>query len=119
MMLLGRRLNPAAAAGLFIVTVNVAAALFVPWLAPYGEADIVGEVWDSPSASALLGNDNLGRDMLSRVLYGARTSVSLALLITIAAFAIGSVLGFAAAVLPKWADVILSRIVDAIMAIPV
>jgi peptide/nickel transport system permease protein len=118
MRVLGYRLSVAAAIGLTIILINLSVMICAPWLAPYGEAEMVGDVWAPPGAEAWLGNDNLGRDMLSRVLYGSRTSVSLALGITLLAFAIGMTTGFAAAAAPRWVDLVLSRLVDTMMSIP-
>ncbi|MFI4983257.1 MAG: ABC transporter permease, partial [Nevskiales bacterium] len=118
MKLLSYRLSIGAALGLAIVLVNLVAVALAPWIAPHGEADMVGDVWAPPSATAWLGLDNLGRDMLSRLLFGGRTSIALALLITLLAFAIGTTAGFAAAAAPRWVDLVMSRVVDALMAIP-
>jgi peptide/nickel transport system permease protein len=65
-----------------------------------------------------LGTDNLGRDMLSRLLYGARNTVGIAIITTLLAFVLGGVLGLIAATLGGWIEQILSRIFDALMAIP-
>jgi len=81
-------------------------------------AELIGDVWAPPSPDAWLGLDNLGRDMLSRILYGAQTTITIALITTMLSFAIGITLGFTAAVVGKWADIILVRIVDTMMAIP-
>lgn len=118
MKIYGRRPSVAAWIGVTIILVNVLAVLFSPWLAPHGEADLVGDVWAPPSADAWLGLDNLGRDMLSRLLIGGRTSVLLALLITFVEFTIGVVAGLAAASMGRWIDFILSRLVDVLMSIP-
>ena len=104
--------------GLAIVVINFAACILAPIVAPYGETQIIGDVWQSPGRTHLLGTDQLGRDMLTRLLYGARNTISLALVITMLSFSIGIVGGFFAAVVGGWADQILSRIVDVIMAIP-
>lgn len=118
MRIFGHRLSLTAWIGLVIVVINLLAALLAPVLAPYGQAELVGDVWAPPSAQFWLGLDNLGRDMFSRLLYGARTTISIALLITVCSFAIGIVTGFAAAILGGWIDTALSRFVDAMMAIP-
>jgi peptide/nickel transport system permease protein len=115
---LGHRLTIGAWIGLIIVAVNLLGAILAPVIAPHGEADLVGDVWAPPSADAWLGLDNLGRDMFSRLLYGARTTIGLALVITILSFAVGITTGFTAAVVGGWADMALSRLVDAVMAIP-
>ena len=77
------------------------------------------EPWATPADSAtLLGLDQLGRDLYTRVLYGARNTIALALGITILAFAMGMIAGFFAAVVGRWVDILISRIVDIIMAFP-
>ena len=104
--------------GLAIVIINFAACIFAPVIAPYGETQIIGDVWQSPSSTHLLGTDQLGRDIFTRLLYGARNTISISLVITILSFTIGIISGFLAAVLGGWVDQFLSRIVDIIMAIP-
>ena len=118
MRIFGHRLSLGAWIGLAVVVINLLAALLAPVIAPYGQAELVGDVWAPPSGQFWLGLDNLGRDMFSRLLYGARTTISIALLITICSFAIGIIAGFAAAILGGWIDTALSRFVDAMMAIP-
>jgi len=118
MRLFGHRLSITAVVGLAIIAVNIAGALLAPVIAPYGEADMIGDVWAPPSAEAWLGLDNLGRDLFSRLLYGARTTISIVLVTTILSFSIGCTLGFAAAAAGRWLDTLLSRVVDALMAIP-
>jgi peptide/nickel transport system permease protein len=114
----GHRLSFGALVGLAIVSINLLAAVLAPAIAPYGEAQLVGDVWAPPSAQYWLGLDNLGRDMFSRLLFGARTTITIALLITLCSFAIGILTGFTAAVVGGWIDMVLSRFVDALMAIP-
>jgi peptide/nickel transport system permease protein len=118
MRIFGYHISVGALAGFAIVFANLFAAIFAPVIAPYGQADLVGDVWAAPSAQHWLGLDSLGRDMLSRLLFGARTTISIALLITICSFVIGIVSGFAAAIVGSWIDMVLSRFVDAVMAIP-
>ncbi|AXW87508.1 ABC transporter permease [Lonsdalea britannica] len=105
--------------GLLIIAVNLIGALFAPWLAPHSETAQVGDIWIAPSADALLGTDSLGRDMLSRILFGARTTIAIALVITFSSFVIGIITGFTAAIYGRWVDVVLTRIVDTLMSIPV
>lgn len=113
--------------GLALIAVNLLAVLFAPLIAPYGETDTVGGVWSpgiwsaaTPDISppAILGTDHLGRDLLSRLIYGARNTILLAIVITALSFTIGGLLGFLAAVLRGWVDQILSRTVDVLMAFP-
>lgn len=104
--------------GLVLTALFVIAAVFAPLIAPHGMGEIVGDVW-APSSSAFpLGTDNLGRDLLSRMIYGARTTILIAALATALSFTLGSVLGFLAAVTGGWIDTGLSRLVDLMMAIP-
>jgi peptide/nickel transport system permease protein len=105
--------------GLAIVVINVVLALLGPMLAPYAESEQVATTpWLAPSAEAWLGTDNLGRDMLTRMLYGARTTLGIAFVATIVSFAVGIAFGFAAGTLGGAVDQTLSRIVDVFMAVP-
>lgn len=93
--------------------------LLAPALAPHREGAILTDESFAPaSAALLLGSDFLGRDLLSRLLYGARVTLSLALAISALAFLIGSSLGFFAAVRRGWVDSALSRAVDALISFP-
>ncbi len=105
--------------GLAIIAVNLIAAVFAPWLAPHSETAQVGDIWMLPSFSMPMGTDSLGRDMLSRILFGARTTIAIALAITAMSFVIGIITGFTAAIYGRWVDVVLTRIVDTLMSIPV
>ncbi|NDL62053.1 ABC transporter permease [Acerihabitans arboris] len=105
--------------GLAIIAVNLIGAVFAPWLAPHNETDTIGDIWMLPSAHMPLGTDSLGRDMLSRILYGARTTIAIALAITFSSFIIGIITGFTAAIHGRWVDLALTRVVDTLMSIPV
>lgn len=109
---------PTAWFGMAVIATMALVAVFAPLIAPYGETQIVGAQYEPWSEAYLLGTDNLGRDMFSRLVFGTRNTVGLALLATAIAFGIGSVLGIVAAVLGGLVDRILSRIIDIIMAIP-
>jgi len=104
--------------GCLMVLINVAAALFAPVMTPYGETAVAGDVWESPSGRHWLGTDNLGRDLFTRVVYGARNTISLAFITTLLSFLIGTATGFIAATLKGWTDLTISRIVDILMAFP-
>jgi len=87
--------------------------------------NILGHLWGAdqadytPTKGALvLGADQIGRDMLTRLIYGARMTIGVALITTCISFFIGVSLGFAAAVLGGWVDILLSRLVDIILSIP-
>ncbi|CUH87181.1 Stage 0 sporulation protein KC [Phaeobacter sp. CECT 5382] len=104
--------------GLFFTALYFLVAIFAPLISPYGMAEIVGDVWEPASAEFLLGTDNIGRDLLSRMIYGGRTTIFIATAATVLSFTLGSVLGFFAAVAGGWVDQVLSRFVDLIMSIP-
>lgn len=104
--------------GLAMILINVIAAVFCPLIAPYGETEVVGDVWMPMSTDHLLGTDHLGRDLFTRLLYGARNTIAIAFITTGLSFLVGSIGGFFAATLKGWVDQLLSRFVDIIMAFP-
>ncbi len=104
--------------GLAMVLINVFAAIFAPIIAPYGETEIVSDVWMPSSSENYLGTDHLGRDMFTRLVYGARNTIVIAFVTTMISFIIGSVLGFFAAALGGWTELGLSRVIDILMAFP-
>lgn len=105
--------------GLVLVVFWLLVALIGPMLAPHGVGAIVSyEVFEPVSAQYLLGTDYLGRDMLSRVLYGARFTVGLALAAALLASVSGTALGVFAAVSGRWVDETISRLMDALICIP-
>ncbi len=104
--------------GLFVIGVYIVAAIFAPVIAPFGEAEVVGSSYAPPDEAMILGGDQLGRDMFSRIIYGARNTVGIALLTTALAFLVGSLVGLMAATLGGWVDQVCGRIVDTLMAIP-
>jgi peptide/nickel transport system permease protein len=107
-----------AAFGMFVIFTYAIAAIFAPWIAPFGEAEIVASAFAPPDENMLLGADQLGRDMFSRIVYGTRNSVGLALSATIAAFILGAVAGLLAATKGGWFDQFMGRFADVIMSIP-
>ncbi|MEL6264619.1 MAG: ABC transporter permease subunit, partial [Pseudomonadota bacterium] len=104
--------------GVLIVLVYAAVAIFAPLLAPFGEREVVGAQFLPWDADHPFGTDNLGRDMLSRLIWGARNTIGVAVLTTVLAFVVGAGLGLWAAVTGGWVDQVLSRLVDVLMAIP-
>ncbi|WP_223568787.1 ABC transporter permease [Agrobacterium tumefaciens] len=104
--------------GLIIIVIYVVVVAFAPMIAPYDQAEIVGAQFEPWSTAFPLGTDALGRDMLSRLIWGARNTVGIAVTTTVLAFALGAVAGLLAAALGKWFDLVLSRIVDVMMAVP-
>jgi len=112
------RIPVTALIGMTMTGAFLLSAIFAPWIAPYSMTEIVGGVWDPRSPEHLLGTDNIGRDLLSRMIYGGRTTILVAGAATLLAFTLGSVLGFAAAVFGGWIDQVMSRFVDLLMSIP-
>ena len=104
--------------GLLVILTYILVALFAPLLAPFGETQVVGEGFAPWGGEFLLGTDNLGRDMFSRLVYGARNTLGIAFLTTVLAFLLGGLGGLVAAIKGGWVDQGLSRVVDILMAIP-
>lgn len=112
------RIPLSALIGLFFTAAYFLAAIFADWIAPYGMAEVAGDVWEPASSEFWLGTDSIGRDLLSRMIYGGQTTIAIATAATLLSFFTGSVLGFTAAVIGGWVDQVLSRFVDLIMSIP-
>lgn len=113
------RKSPATARfGMIVITIYILVAIFAPGIAPYGEAEVFAQPYAPWGGEHLLGTDQIGRDIYSRMIYGARNTVGIALVTTILAFIIGGGLGLAAAINRSWLDQLLSRGVDVLMAIP-
>jgi len=104
--------------GMAGIAIALIAAAFAPWLAPYGENQVVGTPWEPASAAFPLGLDNLGRDLLSRMIYGARMTLFVSFCATLLAFSLGVILSFVAAVMRGIVDMGLSRLNDLMMSIP-
>ncbi|KAE9630818.1 ABC transporter permease [Parasedimentitalea maritima] len=112
------RIPTSALIGLVITAAYFLAALFAPLIAPFGVGEIVGDVWEPMSSKYLLGTDGIGRDLLSRMIYGGRTTIFVALAATILSFTLGTILALTAVVVGGWVDMALSRFIDLIMSIP-
>lgn len=130
--------------GLIVVLIYIIVALFAPLIAPHGEAqlfDVAYEPWmyqlqfiwinfgavslpywmslEPTGSQFMLGTDQLGRDVLSRLIFGARNTIGIAFATTVLAFVVGGTLGILSAVIRKgWFEVLLNRIVEALMSIP-
>lgn len=113
-----RAAPPTAWFGLVVTTLIFFVAVLAPVIAPYGQTQIVGPEFAPWSNSHLLGTDNLGRDMATRMIYGARNTVGVAVATTLLAFLLGGSAGLLAGTVRGWADQLLGRFVDIIMAIP-
>ncbi|GAB4284810.1 MAG: ABC transporter permease [Roseovarius sp.] len=107
-----------AAFGLFVIFTYAVTGIFAPLIAPHGEAEVIASAFAPPDENMLLGADQLGRDVFSRIVYGTRNSVGLALVATSAAFLFGALAGLLAATKGGWFDQLLGRTADVIMSIP-
>ncbi|MBV8916093.1 MAG: ABC transporter permease [Acetobacteraceae bacterium] len=107
--------------GIFLVLFWAAAALLAPWIAPYppNAPDLMALAHPTPSARHLLGTDHLGRDILSRLLWGARTVLAVAPVAVLGATAFGSLVGLVAGYYRGWIDVVVTRISDIVLSFPV
>jgi peptide/nickel transport system permease protein len=104
--------------GLILVGVLVLLAVIGPWVAPYGPSKPVGAPNSGPSGTALLGTDYLGQDVLSRLLYGGRSILLMAVIATAIGLVAGVVIGLVAAYARNALDDVLMRGMDVIMAFP-
>lgn len=112
--------------GVLMILIYAFVAIFAGVLAPYGQEEILGAANVVPGGNPAmggnpdypLGTDQIGRDILSRLIYGAQNTVGIAFATTVLAFFIGGTLGFLAATLGGWLDQVVSRAVDVLMAIP-
>lgn len=124
------RLTPVGWIALAIVLAWLAVCFIGPAISPYSEADMVSDVSFGAAGTVcppgetegctfhLLGTDYIGRDILSRILYGARNTIGIAFLATLLAYLVGVTLGIAAAVGGPRVDMVLSRLTDVLMSIP-
>ncbi len=111
--------NPLARWGFGIIAVVVLMALFAPWIAPYDPDDIdVKAILLSPDAAHWMGTDGLGRDVYSRMLFGARISLLVGFVAVGIATFIGVILGAVAGFYRGWVDIVIMRLVDVMLAIP-
>lgn len=113
-----KKAPPTAWFGMAVIAFYVFVAVFAPLIAPYGESEIVASQFEPWGEEYWLGTDNLGRDMLTRLIYGARNTIGIAFITTCLAFLIGVVAGLLASTLGGWTDQVLGRLVDILMAIP-
>ena len=103
----------------FVAAVLVTVALLAPWIAPYAPdaIDLAGRR-AAPSMAHWFGTDDLGRDLLARVLFGARVSLAIGILAAALTVALGAGVGMVAGWAGRWVDAVLMRLADAILAVP-
>jgi dipeptide transport system permease protein len=117
--------NRGAVIGLVVFVLLVLVAIFAPLIAPYGPAqriagaNLIPPAWQAGGSSAhLLGTDPIGRDILSRLLYGARFSLFIGVVVTTLALFSGIALGLVAGYFRGWIDTVIMRVMDIILAFP-
>ena len=113
-----KKAPPTAWFGMIVFFCYMFVALFAPWLAPFGEAEIFPVPFAPWDETHVFGTDQIGRDILSRLIYGARNTMGIALLTTLLSFLIGGALGLIAAIDRDLVDQVLGRAMDVLMAIP-
>lgn len=112
--------SPVTVAAAVVLVVVVIVALTAQWIAPYGINDVdVARALQGPSGAHPLGTDDLGRDILSRVMVAAGTSLQVALVSVVFAFCVGVPIGIVSGYVGGWLDTVLMRIVDVMFAFPV
>jgi len=113
------RKRPLGAAGAVIVVVMILAAVFADYIAPYNPlATDYGAMLSAPDAHHWLGTDEFGRDVLTRIIYGARTALFVGFASAVIGATIGLVIGVASAYFSGWIDLIMQRIVDVFISFP-
>lgn len=111
--------DPAALGGLVIVAVFAVAAVAAPWLTGHDPLAVnPTQALEGPSTVHLLGTDNMGRDMLTRLLYGSRLSLGTAVVAGTVVMTFGLAVGLLAGLGPPWGDALLMRVVDGLLAFP-
>ena len=108
----------AARIGLVLTAIVLLVAVFGPFFAPHSPSELAGGSYASPSSAYPLGTDLLGRDVLSRVLWGGRSVVGYALIATVLAYVVGGTIGLVAGYSRTLIDPVLMRIVDVLLAFP-
>lgn len=113
------RQNPLAAVSAIVILIFILMAIFAPVIAPYGETeqDLINRLQD-PSLTHLLGTDELGRDLFSRMLYGSRLSIAIGILPSLISLVIGVIAGLVAGYFGGWIDYVIMRIADVMLSVP-
>jgi peptide/nickel transport system permease protein len=112
--------QPVGAAGLFVILVMAAAAAFAPWVAPYDPLAVdYGAMLAAPSLEHWFGTDAFGRDVLSRIIYGARTALAIGFIASFLGCTIGAVIGTASAYFGGKIDLVIQRFVDILLSFPI
>jgi peptide/nickel transport system permease protein len=112
--------QPLGSIGLFVIVAMCLAAAFAPWVAPHDPFELnYVSILAAPSWENPFGTDNFGRDVFSRVIYGARTALAIGFLSSLAGCTIGALVGVISAYFGGWTDTIIQRIMDVLMSFPI
>jgi peptide/nickel transport system permease protein len=112
--------QPLGAAGMLVIVVMALAAIFAPWVAPYDPLAInYGAMLAAPSREHWLGTDSFGRDVLSRIIYGARTALAVGFLASFVGSTIGAIIGVMSAYFGGKADLVIQRVMDVLLSFPI
>jgi peptide/nickel transport system permease protein len=112
--------QPLGAGGLILILAMAACALFAPWVAPYDPLAVdYGAMLAAPSRDHLLGTDSFGRDVFSRVIYGARTALAIGFIASIWGSTAGAVIGVISAYFGGKVDLVIQRIMDVLLSFPI
>jgi peptide/nickel transport system permease protein len=112
--------QPLGAAGLAFIVVMAICAIFAPWVAPYDPLAVdYGAMLGAPSSEHWLGTDSFGRDVLSRVIYGARTALAVGFLASFLGSTIGAIIGVVSAYFAGKTDLVIQRIMDVLLSFPI
>jgi peptide/nickel transport system permease protein len=112
--------QPLGAAGLVIIVLMCVCAAFAPWVAPYDPLTVdYGAMLAAPSAEHWMGTDSFGRDVLSRVIYGARTALAIGFIASFLGSTVGAVIGVASAYFGGKTDLIIQGIMDVLLSFPI
>ncbi len=112
------RRDKKAVAGFVVLVLLLVIAVFADWIAPYDPNDLEYEMMESPSARHILGTDDLGRDLFSRIVYGTQISLFVGVSTVAISLVIGVLMGIAAGYYGGWIDMVLMRYIDLQWAFP-
>ncbi len=114
------RAQPVGAAGLVLIAIMIAAAVLAPWIAPFDPvAADYGAMLAPPSLAHPFGTDDFGRDILTRIMYGAQTAIAIGFFSSFAGCTIGAALGLASAYFGGWRDMLVQRFIDLLLSFPI
>ncbi|HEV7803949.1 MAG TPA: ABC transporter permease [Burkholderiales bacterium] len=112
--------QPLGAAGLAVIVLMAVCAIFAPWVAPYDPLTVdYGAMLAAPSGEHWLGTDSFGRDVLSRIIYGARTALAVGFLASFAGSTAGAVIGVVSAYFGGKIDLVIQRVMDVLLSFPI